>query len=144
MSRKMGFFGLGEEGYDRIYSDRELFSRVIKLFKPYKRSMSIVITFICLSSVTYGLTPYLMSLIIKQLEIQSEPFILIVFIINTLILNSLGYVFNYVNRRTSNRMVYGVCYNLRRQTNLRVLEQDLSFFDKYPTGRIVSRIHSDR
>jgi len=143
MSRKMGFFGLGEEGYDRIYSDRELFSRVIKLFKPYRRSMSIVITFICLSSVTYGLTPYLMSLIIKQLEIQSEPFILIVFIINTLILNSLGYVFNYVNRRTSNRMVYGVCYNLRRQTNLRVLEQDLSFFDKYPTGRIVSRINSD-
>jgi ABC-type multidrug transport system fused ATPase/permease subunit len=139
----MGYFGLGEEGYDRIYSDRELFSRVIKLFKPYRRSMAIVITFICLQSVAYGITPYLMSLIIKQLELQSNPGILIIFIINTLILNSLGYIFNYVNRRTSNRMVYGVCYTLRRQTNLRVLEQDLSFFDKYPTGRIVSRINSD-
>ena len=139
----MDYFGLDEEGYDRIYSDRELFSRVIKLFKPYRRSMAIVIIFICLSSVTYGLTPYLMSLIIKQLELESDPFILIFFIINTLILNSLGYVFNYVNRRTGNRMVYSVCYNLRRQTNLRVLEQDLSFFDKYPTGRIVSRINSD-
>ena len=143
MSRKMGYFGLDEEGYDRVYSDRELFSRVIKLFKPYKRSMTIVIIFICLSSVTYGLTPFLMSLVIKQLELDSDPLILIFFIINTLILNSLGYVFNYVNRRTGNRMVYGVCYNLRRQTNLRVLEQDLSFFDKYPTGRIVSRINSD-
>jgi len=143
MSKRMGYFGLGEEGYDRIYTDRELFSRVLKLFKPYKRSMTIVIIFICLSSVTYGLTPYLMSLIIKQLETQAEPFILVFFIINTLILNSLGYLFNYVNRRTGNRMVYGVCYNLRRQTNLRVLEQDLSFFDKYPTGRIVSRINSD-
>jgi ABC-type multidrug transport system fused ATPase/permease subunit len=143
MSRRMGYFGLGEEGYDRIYSDRELFSRVIKLFKPYRRSMAIVITFICLTSVTYGLTPLLMSLIINQLELQSDPYILIFFIINTLILNSLGYVFNYVNRRTSNRMVYGVCYSLRRRTNLRVLEQDLSFFDKYPTGRIVSRINSD-
>ncbi|NVM19945.1 MAG: ABC transporter ATP-binding protein [Candidatus Lokiarchaeota archaeon] len=143
MSRKMGFFGLGEEGYDRIYSDRELFSRILKLFKPYRRSMTIIITFICLSSITYGLTPYLMSLIIKQLEIGSDPLILIFFIIDTLILNSLGYLFNYVNRRTGNRMVYGVCYNLRRQTNLRVLEQDLSFFDKYPTGRIVSRINSD-
>ena len=139
----MGYFGLGEEGYDRIYSDRELFLRVIKLFKPHRRSMTIVIIFICLSSVTYGLTPFLMSLIIKQLELKSDPFILIFFIINTLILNSLGYVFNYVNRRTGNRMVYNVCYNLRRQTNLRVLEQDLSFFDKYPTGRIVSRINSD-
>ena len=143
MSPKIGYFGLGEEGYDRIYSDRELFSRILKLFKPYRRSMTIIITFICLSSITYGLTPYLMSLIIKQLEIQSDPLILIFFIINTLILNSLGYLFNYVNRRTGNRMVYGVCYNLRRQTNLRVLEQDLSFFDKYPTGRIVSRINSD-
>jgi ABC-type multidrug transport system fused ATPase/permease subunit len=74
---------------------------------------------------------------------ESDPFILIFFIITTLILNSLGYLFNYVNRRTGNRMVYGVCYDLRRHTNLRVLEQDLSFFDKYPTGRIVSRINSD-
>jgi len=143
MSPKIGYFGLGEEGYDRIYSDRELFSRILKLFRPYRRSMTIIITFICLSSITYGLTPYLMSLIIKQLEMPSDPLILIFFIINTLILNSLGYLFNYVNRRTGNRMVYGVCYNLRRQTNLRVLEQDLSFFDKYPTGRIVSRINSD-
>jgi ABC-type multidrug transport system fused ATPase/permease subunit len=139
----MGYFGLDEEGYDRIYSDRELFSRVIKLFQPYRRSMTIVIIFICLTSVTSGLTPFLMTLVIKQLETQSNPYILIFFIINTLILNSLGYLFNYVTRRTSNRMVYGVCYNLRRQTNLRVLEQDLSFFDKYPTGRIVSRINSD-
>ena len=79
MSRKMGYFGLDDEGYDRIYSDRELFLRIIKLFKPYRRSMTIVITFICLSSITYGLIPYLMSLIIKQLEIQSDP--LIVFLI---------------------------------------------------------------
>ncbi len=140
---KMGFFGLGEEGYDRVYSDRELFTRVIKLFKPHRRSMIIVIIFISLTSVTYGLTPFLMSLIIKQLESQFNPLILIIFLINIFILNSLGYAFNYVNRRQGNRMVYRVCYNLRRQTNLRVLEQDLSFFDKDPTGRIVSRINSD-
>ncbi|MHA2289804.1 MAG: hypothetical protein ACXABG_13550, partial [Promethearchaeota archaeon] len=77
MSRKMGYFGLGEEGYDRIYSDRKLFSRILKLFKPYRRSMTIIIAFICLSSITYGLTPYLMSLIIKQLELRSDPLILI-------------------------------------------------------------------
>jgi len=140
---KRGYFGLDEEGYDRIYSDRELFTRIIKLFKPQRRSMIIVIVFICLSSVTYALTPLLMSRIIEQFEIQSSPVILIFFLVNTFILNSLGYVFNYVNKRQGNRMVYRVCYNLRRQTNLRVLEQDLSFFDRYPTGRIVSRINSD-
>ncbi|MFX1292163.1 MAG: ABC transporter ATP-binding protein [Promethearchaeota archaeon] len=140
---RMGYFGLDEEGYDRIYSDRELVSRVVKLFKPYKRSMTIVIIFLVLSSFTYGLTPFFMTQIIIHLELHSDPFILVMFIFSTFFINSLGYAFNYINRRTSNRMVYGVCYNLRRQTNLRVLEQDLSFFDKYPTGRIVSRINSD-
>ncbi|MFX1280025.1 MAG: ABC transporter ATP-binding protein [Promethearchaeota archaeon] len=143
MARRMGYFGLDEEGYDRIYSDRELVSRVVKLFKPYKRSMTIVIVTLVLSSFTYGLTPYFMTLIIIQLELESDPLFLILIIVITFFINSLGYLLNYVNRRTSNRMVYGVCYNLRRQTNLRVLEQDLSFFDKYPTGRIVSRINSD-
>ena len=137
------FFGLGAEDYDRIYSDRELFSRILKLFKPHRRSMTIVIIFITLSSITYGMIPYLMSLIIKQLEGPSSTSVLIFFIINLFILNSLGFIFNYVNRRQGNRMVYRVCYNLRRQTNLRVLEQDLSFFDKFPTGKIVSRINSD-
>ena len=90
MSRRMGYFGLGEEGYDRIYKDRELFSRVIKLFKPYRRYMTIVIAFIILSSITYGLTPFIMFLIINSLETDSDPFILIILIVSTLILNSLG------------------------------------------------------
>jgi len=140
---KMGYFGLGEEGYDRIYKDRELFVRIVKLFKPHRRSMLIVIIFLTLSSITYGLTPLIMRSIIRQLESKSNPYFLIIFIGNAFILNSLGYLFNYVNRRQGNRMVYRLCYNLRRQTNMRVLEQDLSFFDKYPTGRIVSRINSD-
>lgn len=139
----MGYFGLDAEEYDRVYTDKELFSRIIKLFKPYRRSMVIVIIFITLSSFTYGLIPYLMSLIIKQLELGANPSIIVMFIFFTLILNSLGYAFNYVNRREGNRVVYRVCYNLRRETNLKVLGQDLSFFDKYPTGKIVSRINSD-
>ncbi|MFX1311590.1 MAG: ABC transporter ATP-binding protein [Promethearchaeota archaeon] len=139
----MAYFGLDAEEYDRIYSDKELFVRILHLFKPHRRSMMIVIVFLTFSSVTYGLIPYLMSLIIKQLEEQTEPLLLIIFIVGTVVLNSLGYLFNYINSKVRNRVVYRVCYNLRRDTNMKVLEQDLSFFDKYPTGKIVSRINSD-
>ncbi len=83
MGGRMGYFGLGEEGYDRIYSDRELVSRVVKLFKPYKRSMTIVIIFLVLSSFAYGLTPFFMTLIIDNLELNSDPFILIMFIFSS-------------------------------------------------------------
>ncbi|MHA1916008.1 MAG: hypothetical protein ACW97V_16800, partial [Promethearchaeota archaeon] len=85
---KMGYFGLGEEGYDRIYKDRELFVRIVKLFKPHRRSMLIVIIFLTLSSITYGLTPLIMRSIIRQLESKSNPYFLIIFIGNAFILNS--------------------------------------------------------
>jgi len=98
MSR-MGYFGLDEEGYDRIYSDRELVSRVIKLFKPYKRSMIIVIITLILSSFTYGLTPFFMTLIISQLEMESDPMLLIIVISSTFIINSLIIIIIDMTRR---------------------------------------------
>ncbi len=139
----MTYFGLDAEEYDRIYSDKELAKRIIKLFKPHRLSMLIVIIFITLSSFSYGLIPFLTSQIIKQLELEESVIILIYFILITLLLNSMGFMFNYVYRRQSNRIIYRVCYKLRRETNKIVLNQDLSFFDRNPTGKIVSRINSD-
>ena len=139
----LAFFGVDAEEYDRIYSNKELAVRIIKLFKPYRRQMIIVIVFVFLSSLTYGLTPYLTSQIIRQLELKRSTVTLLYFILAILFLTSIAWVFNYFVGTRLNRIVYSLCYNLRREVNMRVLMQDLSFFDKNPTGRIVSRINSD-
>ena len=138
----MSYFGLDEQEYDRKYSDKDLAKRVIKLFKPHRRSIIFVIILVFLTSLTSGLTPYLVSLLIEQLELNTTmiiPYLILV----TLIITALGWVFNYFYRSRINRIVYQLCYNLRREVNFRVLMQDLSFFDRNPTGRIVSRINSD-
>lgn len=139
----LAFFGVDAQEYDRIYSNKELAVRIIKLFKPYRLQMIIVIICIMLATLTWGLMPFLTSQVIRQLELKRSTISLLYFILAMLLLTSIAWVFNYYVRTRMNRIVYRLCYNLRREANLRVLMQDLSFFDKNPTGRIVSRINSD-
>ena len=50
------FFDLKVEGYDRIYSDRELFSRIIKRFEPHSKSMTVIT--VSYTHLTLPTTPY--------------------------------------------------------------------------------------
>ncbi|MFX0052481.1 MAG: ABC transporter transmembrane domain-containing protein, partial [Candidatus Hermodarchaeota archaeon] len=144
----MGFvIGLGAEEYDRIYTDQDLVRRVLRYFSPYKKLLIVVICFIFLQSFTNSLIPIISREAINELEVTEnivEQQIYIVFlIIITLTLNSLGWVFNYVRQTYSAEIIGDVVLDLRRDVNTAVLNHDMSFFDKYPTGKIVSRINTD-
>ncbi|MHA2006322.1 MAG: ABC transporter ATP-binding protein [Promethearchaeota archaeon] len=140
----MTYYGLDAEEYDRIYSDKELLSRIIKLFKPYRKSMVIVIVFMIINSFSFGILPLLTREIIEKLE-QSNyviPFIVLIILVS-LGLNILYFIFNVVVQTILFRIVSELSFQLRFKLNYAVLLQDLSFFDKYPTGKIVSRINND-
>jgi ABC-type multidrug transport system fused ATPase/permease subunit len=144
----MGFgIGLGAEEYDRIYSDQDLVRRVLHYFSPYKKLMIVVIIFIFLQSFVNSLIPIISREAINELEVTKnivEQQIYIAFlIIITLVLNSLGWIFNYVRQTYSAEIIGDVVLDLRRDVNTAVLNHDMSFFDKYPTGKIVSRINTD-
>lgn len=144
----MGFgIGLGAEEYDRVYKDRTLVRRVISYFAPYKKWMIIVIIFLFLQSIANSLIPIISREAINQLEViknsEQQFFLILILIFITLILNSLSWLFNYF-RQTYGAMIVGdVVLDLRKDVNESVLNHDMSFFDKYPTGKIVSRINTD-
>jgi ABC-type multidrug transport system fused ATPase/permease subunit len=144
----MGFgIGLGAEEYDRIYSDRDLIRRVLHYFSPYKKLLIVVICFIVLQSFVNSLIPIISREAINELEVtenivQQQIYIVFLIII-TLTLNSLGWVFNYVRQTYSAEILGDVVLDLRQDVNTAVLNHDMSFFDKYPTGKIVSRINTD-
>ena len=64
----MAYYGLDAEEYDRIYSDKQLLSRIIKIFKPYRKSMFVVAVFMVLNSISFGAIPLLTREIIEQLD----------------------------------------------------------------------------
>ncbi|MFX0091353.1 MAG: ABC transporter ATP-binding protein [Candidatus Hodarchaeota archaeon] len=140
----MGFMSsLGAEEYDRQYSDKTLVKRIFFYFRPYKRSMGIVVLFLTLTSFANAIVPFLLSVALNSLQTSQDLPLLLFLIITALVLNLSGWVFNYFRQIHSARAVGDVVLDLRRDVTHAVLNHDLSFFDRYPTGKIVSRINTD-
>ncbi|MFX1326211.1 MAG: ABC transporter transmembrane domain-containing protein, partial [Promethearchaeota archaeon] len=135
--------GLESEEYDRIYKDRVLVKRIIRYFSPYRRPMSFVVFLLTLSSVSSALIPILTTVILSNLETNRNIIYIVFVIVITFALNILGWIFNYFRRRKVSKIIGDVVLDLRRDGGEAVLNHDLSFFDKYPIGKIVSRINTD-
>lgn len=105
--------------------------------------MGIVVVFLTLTSFANAFVPILLARAITLLETTGNLFFLIVLIIISLVLNILAWIFNYFRQIHSSRVIGDVVLDLRRDVDHAVLNNDLSFFDKYPTGKIVSRVNTD-
>ncbi|MFX0039471.1 MAG: ABC transporter ATP-binding protein [Promethearchaeota archaeon] len=134
---------LEAEEYDRKYKDRTLLKRILAYFSPYKRSMAIVILFVTISSLTSAFVPVLISVIINNLETNRNAVYIFFIVAIILALNLSSWVFNYFQQRYTFRVIGGVMLDLRKDATNAVLNHDLSFFDRNPTGKIVSRVNSD-
>ncbi|MFX1498519.1 MAG: ABC transporter ATP-binding protein [Promethearchaeota archaeon] len=135
--------GLEAEEYDREFRDRTLLKRIFKYFTPYKKYMFIVIMLLILSSLSNSFVPLITSIAINILGADPKltSFILLIGLI--FFLNILTYVFNYFRYIYAAKAIGNVELDLRESATKSVLEHDLSFFDKNPVGKIVSRINTD-
>ena len=135
--------GLEAEEYDRIYKDKDLLKRIVTYFSPYKRAMILVIFFLTISSLTTAFLPIITSLIISNLETSPDLVYIVFLILLIFILNTSSWVFNYIRQLYSNRVIGSVVLDIRKDAHKSVVNHDLSFFDKNPLGKIVSRINTD-
>jgi len=140
----MGMYvGLEAEEYDREFRDKVLLKRIFHYFSPYKRSMAIVILFLTISSLSYSFIPILVSTAINNLETYRNIYYLFFLVSIILVINLFSWVFNYFTIKYSVQVIGNVVLDLRRDAGQAVLNHDLSFFDRNPIGKIVSRINTD-
>ncbi|MFX1452898.1 MAG: ABC transporter ATP-binding protein [Promethearchaeota archaeon] len=139
----MVWVGLEAEEYDREIKDRTLLTRIFAYFKPYKKYMTIVIFLLILSSLSNSFVPLFTSIAINNLATNPSIFSFILIIGLIFFLNILAYVFNYFRYINSVKAIANVELDLRNDATKSVLKHDLSFFDKNPIGKIVSRINTD-
>lgn len=140
----MGFFGnLSAEKYDRQYRDTDLVRRVARYFAPYRRNVALVGVTLVLVAVLDAALPILIARGVGALaSTLSIDFILLLFTV--VLLSGLAYWgTNYVRRRLTTRAIGDVILALRRDAFRATVAHDLSFYDEYSSGRIVSRITSD-
>ena len=141
----MGFLmdGLDAEGYDRNYSDRQLVGRIFSYFRPFRGQMALVAGMIVLNSAMDAVLPLLIARGIDQLAMNRATPQLGLIIGAILTAGALSWVFNFVRQSYTARVVGNVVLNLREDAFDAVLDRDMSFYDEYPTGKIVSRVTSD-
>lgn len=140
----MGFFaGLNEEKYDRHYSDRQLFDRIIAYFRPQRARLAGVSALVIAFSVLGAALPVVVSAVMDLLKEQPAY--------NAILLVGLGmfavgfgmWALNWWRRALVVRAVGDVVLELRSDAFRAAADHDLSFYDQFSSGRIVSRITSD-
>lgn len=166
----MGFVmdGLAAEGYDRSYGDRELLARIVRYFRPSARPMAVVSGAIFGAAVLDAALPVLVAVGIDRLLVDApaaagsaaaagladaaaEPaagaaglLARAGWILGAILLaGALSWSFNFLRQWLTAAAVGNVVLDLRRDAFDAVLARDMSFYDEYATGRIVSRVTSD-
>src|SRR5438270_982013 len=141
----MGFImdGLEAEAYDRTYSDRHLIARILGYFRRKLRMMLAVAALIVLSSLLDTAFPILISFGIDAAvaSVAARTIALLIGLI--LISGVLSWTCNFFRQWYTARSVGDVVLSLRRDAFNAVVARDMSFYDEYPFGKIVSRVTSE-
>jgi ATP-binding cassette subfamily B protein len=140
----MGFFsGLNDERYDRQYTDRELMRRIFAYFKPQTARLIWVTLLVILLAGIGAALPVVVARVVDLLE--EQPSLQAISLIGlALFVIGVGlWGLNWARRSLVVRAVGDVVLDLRTRAFRAAAEHDLSFYDQFSSGRIVSRITSD-
>ena len=141
----MGFLmdGLDAEDYDRKYNDGELVRRIVGYFRPQApRMVAVALAILATSVVNTGLPIYISAALDMLVADQTTATLITITAVITL-LGVLGWLFNAIRLWLGAAAIGNVTLKLREDAFDAVLKRDLSFYDQFPSGKIVSRVTSD-
>ena len=140
----MGFFaGLNDEKYDRQYTDRELLRRILEYFNPQTTRFVWVLLLVVVLAVIGAALPVVVARMVDLLKAQPSLQAITLVSLAVLIIGIGLWGLNWARRSLVVRAVGDVVLDLRTRAFRAAAEHDLSFYDQFSSGRIVSRITSD-
>lgn len=140
----MGFFaGLNDEKYDRQYTDRVLVNRMVNYFNTQTTRLILASVFIILLAIIGAALPIVVSRMVDLIKERPTP-TEILWVGAALVGVAFGlWGLNWLRRGLIVRAVGDVVLDMRTRAFRAAAEHDLSFYDQFSSGRIVSRITSD-
>lgn len=141
----MGFImdGLDAEAYDRNYKDSTLVKRIVRYFRPHTKLLLFLTVLVVASALLDAAFPLIVAHSLDNLvatHAQRTALIIGSFI---LLSGCLWWVCNLFRQWYSAKAVGTVVLTLREDAFNAVMERDMSFFDEFSSGKIVSRVTSD-
>jgi ABC-type multidrug transport system fused ATPase/permease subunit len=141
----MGFImdGLDAEAYDRQYKDSDLVNRIVAYFRMQGSKIVVVAVMILLTSLLNTVLPVYISSVVDQLATDRAQVNLTQVAGTIILIASVSWLINAVRLWLSSQAVGAVVLKIREDAFDAILKRDLSFYDQFPSGKIVSRVTSD-
>ncbi|MFX0074855.1 MAG: ABC transporter ATP-binding protein [Candidatus Hermodarchaeota archaeon] len=133
-----------KEDQKREYTDRELFVRYAKRVSPYKKSILLISFFILVSTIGEILTPLVIGMTVDELS-KINRNLLVIFSTGGiyLLISVFLWIMFYLRRREIGKFVPAFLDKLRMDIFDKLQKQDMSFFDKYLSGKLNTRVSND-
>lgn len=136
--------GLQAEAYDRQYSDKELVDRIVSYFVPYKKETIIITLAILMVALASASVPILVAVGVNIIAEEGTNDAIAPYLVAAVFVAGVSiWLFNWIRRRLATQVIADVVLNMREDAFTGTIHQDMSFFDEYSSGRVVSRISSD-
>lgn len=140
----MGFFaGLNDEKYDRQYKDNELVRRMVNYFDTQKARLAFASVVIIVIAIIGAALPVIVARMVDL--IKEQPSVTDILLVGAALVGVAfgNWGLNWLRRGLIVRAVGDVVLDMRSRAFRAAAEHDLSFYDQFSSGRIVSRITSD-
>jgi ATP-binding cassette, subfamily B, bacterial len=137
------FDGLDVEAYDRSYSDVELVRRILRYFRTQRRRVALVTGTVLLITIAEIAQPLIIAQGVGVLASNPAPALLAVLVVAVYVSACAAWATNLVRRRATGRAVGDMVRDMRVDAFEAAVARDMSFYDEFASGKIVSRITSD-
>ncbi|MFX1569539.1 MAG: ABC transporter ATP-binding protein [Promethearchaeota archaeon] len=138
------YSGIYSDQTIRKYSDRELFIRYIKRVAPFKKNIILISLFVLISTIAEIVNPLLVGYTVDELSKVNRNILLIDFsALAYLLLSVIIWIMFYLQRRQIGKFAPFFLDKLRMDIFDKLHEQDMSFFDKFESGRLNTRVSND-
>ncbi len=131
-----------EEAEQRPFN-KQFFLRMLGYLRNYKRQMALTALGIVLAAGVPLFEPYLLGKVVDDGIIPGDIAAVVRITLLLAVLHILGWIGGRTRTWTASVIGQGVLYDLRQDLYLHIQKLSLRFYDRFPVGRIMSRITSD-
>ncbi|MEP6924213.1 MAG: ABC transporter ATP-binding protein [Pyrinomonadaceae bacterium] len=131
-----------EEAVTKIY-DWAVTRRLLRYLKPYMRLVIPALILTVLLNFVGNLQPLFTRYAVDNYIVPHRTESIWLFVTAFFGIYLLLFIFSYTQEILLNRVGQRVMYDLRTEIYTKLQRQEVAYFDKYPVGRVITRITSD-
>lgn len=131
-----------EEAIEKTY-DLRVTMRMLGYLRPYWRMAAVALLLTVLANVLLNLQPYFTKLAIDDYITPKNTEGIWLFSLAFFTVFLLRFIFSYIQEILLNVVGQKVMFDLRTQIYTKLQEQEISYYDRNPVGRIITRITGD-